>query len=92
METAPELFFYPTTSRLHPQDDTLQFVWQKHVFKTKLVIIAEALCFKQRFECFSPCNLNIFIKLCCAPGLTINHSSFQALLINTQGQGPSGGP
>lgn len=45
-------------------------------------------CLKQAFECFSPWNLNIFIKLCCAPGLAINHGSFQALLINTKARDP----
>lgn len=49
-------------------------------------------CLEQWSECFSPWNLNIFIKLCCSPGLAINHSSFQASLINTKARDPAEAP
>lgn len=49
-------------------------------------------CLKQPLESFSLWNLNIFITLCCAPGLAINHSSFRALLINTKARNPVEAP
>lgn len=49
-------------------------------------------CLKQPLESVPPWNLNEFIKLCCAPRLAINHSPFQALLINTKARNPVEAP